>query len=120
MFKTLAIASAVLISGIGFGAGAAEIGVRQESGSSRRVVSHGRESSQYKVRVNSVAREVDYNAALGGGGGSIASAGGGGGAGTFNRTRTVTRTVERASGESSNRFNGGSNSTFSSTAIFSN
>lgn len=120
MFKTLAIASAILISGVGVAAGAAEVGVRHESGSSRRVVSHGRESSQYNVRINSTAREVDYNAALGGGGGTVSSLTGGGGAGTFNRTRTVTRTTERASGASSNRFNGGSNSTFSTTAVFSN
>lgn len=120
MFKTLTIASAILISGAGVAAGAAEVGVRLESGSSRRVITHGREASQYNVRVNSVEREVDYNAALGGGGGTLSDLSGGGGAGTFNRTRTVTRTMGRASGTSSNRFSGGSNSTFSTTAVFSN
>lgn len=120
MFKTLAIASAILISGVGFGAGAAEIGIRQESGSSRRAVSHGRESMDYKVVVNGASREVDVNVAAGGAGSITPPTGALGVAGTFNRKVTTSTNREVVTGTSSNRFNGGSNSTFSSTTVFSN
>lgn len=108
MIKTIAIAAALTLSAAG--AQAAEVGIRHSAGHEHQTVTHGRAWNAYSGTVNSNSLSIDRA----GGGAGVRSAGGG--AGSFDVTRT--RSVEHYRGGSTNRFSGGSGSTFSETSIF--
>ncbi len=119
MIKSLVIASTVVLAGAA-GAVAAEVGYTTQSGSSSNTITHGRAYQSYNGRSVTRSRTVEVNgtAGLGGrlGGGGAA----GGVAGSFDRTVSRTKTVEKFRGGSTNRFSGSSNSSFSGASIFAN
>ncbi len=119
MIKSLVIASTVVLAGAA-GAVAAEVGFTTQSGSSSNTVTHGRSYQSYNGRSVTNSRTVGVNGALGGGGVVASASGAGGGVGSFDRTVSTTRTVEKFRGGSNNRFSGSSNSSFSSASIFAN
>ena len=119
MIKSLAIASALLMTGAG-SVLAAEVGYTTQAGSSSNTVTHGRSYNSFNGRSVTNSRTVEVNGALGGGGVGSLSGGAGGGAGSIDRTVSRTRTVENFRGGSSNRFAGSSTSSFSGASIFAN
>ena len=118
MIKSIALASAVLLTGA-TGASAVELGFRSEAGASYETVTHGRRYSSFNGRTRTRTRSVELNGGIGGGGASGGSGGAGGGVIGGDRTVTVSRTREYFRGGESSRFSGGSNSSFSQSSIFS-
>ena len=120
MIKSFALASALLISGLG--ATAAEVGTRHSSGSSVRNITRGHEYTnvrgynQYGSTTESTAREVS---------GHLPSSGRGIGRGRsvdYTAANSTTSAWERGgsafNGRSSNNFNGTDYSTFSESSTF--
>jgi hypothetical protein len=129
MFKTLAIASALIIAGAA-GAQAAEVGVRHSSGGSRTNTHSGRQWSDYSgSRLEQSTFEGQSSKVRRGNNGNGNNGNGNGNNGNGNafgrgRNRTSssyegsTRTVDNYSGGSRSSFSGSDWSDFSETSTF--
>lgn len=121
MFKTLAIASALVIAGT-VGAQAAEIGVRHSSGGSHTNTHSGREWNNYNGSRLEQSTFEGQTSTRGRGNGN--SNNGNGNAFGHNRDQASSsyegsiRTSENYSGGSKSRFNGSAWSNFSETSTF--